>query len=525
MYQPRPRLFVMARMGVETEGQFGVIETGPERPPIGARFCVEPLSDSRFQVRHPFHGPRTFGDGSVFSDRFIDTAAVLLLDTLPYLVDSRKLNRISRFETRPYAGEFAQLGHCVSLGIMGAEFAGGPLDVFDGLYNDASHVYDGHQGDDNYQGHGKENFHDLQRHDFYTRSGLIDRFLQEGVLSRNGHGHHFGNTRLYIGTLLDEDESTVRNSFMSNKHPARRMDEDRFQYNEEERLLIELFRHRNDKDPLRVPFALAQAAINGIQRSVIVEDGEGDQLVFMDPELAAMSATAYGEHNALHWCEAVQDLVNDLLNLAERYFFVCDDDYARDFQYFYPRDYLHTSAQLMFEHFDKVAQSDPFMHWILTTAESIARDQRQKMADIIDGKSVYSGPNPPDGVDLTRIPTEHVEGSFKVEDDRLVVVLPKGKMRTVDPRVTTAKTETRPLSALRPSVAQDVTELHQWIGNYTATIYLENSDVIDLVHRGIELVGDRWKNALSRTNMPDSEFQRNIADANDYVYSKGKIIS
>lgn len=504
-------------MGIETEPSFGVIEAGNQRPPEVARFSVQPLSEDRFLVHHPFHGPRTFGDGSVFSDRFVDKAAVLLLDTLSYLADSRKLNRTSRFETRPYAGEFAQLSHCVSLGYMGADFGGGPLDVFDGLFNDATHVYDGHQGDDNYQGHGIENLHDYERSDFYARSGLISRFLAEGVLRPNGHGYHFGNTRLYIGTLLDEDEATVRNSFMSNKNPTRRMDNDRFQYNEEERLLVELFRHRNDKDPLRVPIALASAALHGIQRFVVKDDGEGDQLVFTDDEIAARSTLAYGEHNALHWCEPVQDLVNDMLNLAERYFFVCEDDYARDFHYFYPRDYLHTSATLMFEHFDEVAKRDPFMKWILDSAEAMARDQRQKMADIIDGKSLYSGPEPPDGVGLERIGDEKVVSQFVVDQDKLIVTLPRGKMRTVDPRVITSKHQTMPLSVLRPDVANSVLQLHEWIGNYRATIQLDCQEQILMISKGLERVSTEWPRALNRFPMDDTEFRRNINAANDYV--------
>jgi hypothetical protein len=512
-------------MGVETGEPFGVVESGPNRPSPDVRFSVQPLTDGRFQIRHPFHGPRTFGDGSVFSDKYIDTAAALLLDTLPYLADSRKLNRTGRFETRPYAGEYAQLSHCVSLGIMAAEFGGGPLDVFDGMYNDATHIYDGHQGDDNYQGHGLENFHDYVRNDFYQRAGLIKRFVEEGVLRANGHGYHFGNTRLYIGTLLSEDEATVRNSFISNKHPARRMDDDRFQYNEEEQFLTDLFRHRHDKDPRRVPLAMAEAALASIQRAVIVEDGEGDQLVFADLDLAVRSTLGYSEQNAMHWCEPVQDLINDMLNLAERYYFVCNDDAAREYQYFYPRDYLHTSAALMFERFDDLATRDPFMKWILDTAESFASDQRQKMANVIDGKTEYVGPNPPEGVRLEMLSGKKVLGSFTMQDRGLVVVLPRGKMRTVDPRVTTGKHETQPVSVLRPDVSDRVAELHQWIGNYEATLSIDTREEAEMIKAGLALVDEQWPKAIARMRMPERAFRDSIAEANDYVRKNGRLAS
>lgn len=509
-------------MGVESTRSFGIIEPlERERPPEQALFSVRPLNGDRYQIEHPFHGPKIIGDGSVFSDKYIDSAAALLLHDLPYLADARKLNRIGRFETRPYAGYYSQLSHCASLGIMGAEFGGGPLDIFDGLYNDAPHIYDGHQGDDNYQGHGLENLHDKSRGDFFKRSGLMKHFVEQGVLRPNSHGFHFGNTRLYIGTLLDESEASVRRTFMSNKHPARRYDGDRFQYSQEETLLVELFRHRNSKDPTVVPFALAAKALEDIQRLVVVEAGEGDQLVFSDISTGERAAIAYAELNALHWCEPVQDLVNDVLNLAERYFFVCDHNYARDFQYFYPRDYLHTSATLMFRHFDEVAKDDPFMNWLLATAEALARDQRDKMGQVIDGKRLYTGPDPMDGVSLRRMPDGKLSSQFMVKGGNLIVDLPAGKMRKLDLRIITSRLETAPLSSLRPEVGKQANELQRWIGNYQATLSLSDVSEAAILERGINLVNERWHKALARPPMPDLAFQQNINEANRFVLSGG----
>lgn len=516
----------MSHMGVENGSPFGVIEPeGTDRPPQSERFTVRKLKDDRYQINHPFHGPVIIGDQSVFPEEYTDAAAVVLLDTLPYLMDCRKLNRTERFATRPYAGEFAQLSHCVSLGIMGSEFGGGPLEVFDGLWNDATHLYDGHQGDDNYQGHGIEDLHDHTRPDFFRRSGVVNALLDKGVLRHNGHGYRLGNTRLYVGSLFDEDEATVRQTFMSNKHPSRPVDADRYQYSSEEKYNTDLFRHRHSKDPARVPRALADASLQNIQRMVVLDEGQGDQLVFDDQEIAERVAREYGEQNALHWCEAVQDLVNDNLNLAERYFFTCDDPFARDFQYFYPRDYLHTSATLMFERFDKVAENDPFMKWLLDFTEKIAKDQQAKMAEIIDNNREYRGPDPMDGITLHRLDEDKVDSSFRVEGQRLIVVLPKGKMRTVDPRVLISRRETRPLSVLRPNVKQDIIDLHRWIGNYEAVIELESEEHAQMVERGLRVVDEGWPKALRRFRMPSAEFRVNIREANEYVLRMGQLAS
>lgn len=510
-------------LSVETGPKLGIIQPeNADRPPEEVRFSVQPLSGDRFSVHHPFHGPFNVGDTSVFADRHVDKAAAILLRNLTYLIDSRKLNRPYRFETRPYASDFAELSHCVSLGLMGSEFGGGPMEVFDGLWNDASKVHDGHQGDDNYQGHGNETLADLIRGDFFQRAGIIKAFVDEGVLRPNGHGYQFGRTRLYLETLLEEDEATVRRTFMSNKHPARRMDNDKFQYNEEERFLTELWRHRHSKDPMRVPKALAAAAIDNVQRMIILDDGEGDQLVFTDVEVAERSSLAYVEQNALHWTEPVQDLVNDLLNLAERYFFVCDDNLARDFQYFYPRDYLHTSSTLMYSYYEEVATRDPFMKWLLDTAENIARDQRQKQAAIIDGLDTYHGPNPPDSVKLMKLPQDQIESSFRVADGRLLVDLPKGKNRTVDPRIILAHKVTKPLSEVRPSYVEAVHQYGRFRGNYRAEIELSR-DSEAIVTSGIAKVEKSWGEALKRLRMPPSEFQHNIRVANEFVYAKGRM--
>lgn len=176
-------------VGVETNGYIGVpANEGVERPPIEGRFRFRELTGDRIEVHHPFHGVNILGDSSVITDKSMDAAAVVLFKEMTYLVDSMKLNRVQRFETRPFAGEYSQLGHCYSLGLLAVSFAGGPMDILDGLYNDASHIYNGHQGDDNYQGHGREDLHDRDRAQFFERAGIVDAMIEAGALQRNASG-------------------------------------------------------------------------------------------------------------------------------------------------------------------------------------------------------------------------------------------------------------------------------------------------------------------------------------------------
>lgn len=518
----------MTAWGTEPNNSIRVVEPSvpqEERLPDLLTFRYKELNHGdRFSVYHPFHGPFTVGDRSAFPDPISDAAASVLLRDLAYLTDCRKLNRVSRFETRPYASEFSQMAHCISLGIISLQFGGGILDTLDGLLNDASHVYDGHQADDNYQGHNREDLHDFDRPNFFSRAGVIKSLTQAEVLRPNGLGHYIGTTRLHIASILDEDDVSVRRSFLSNKHPQRRMDGDRFQYNEEERLLINFARSHTDHDPARVPLALAEAALQSVSRMVIIQDDEGDQLVFEDPRVAFESTMDYIGHNSEHWCEPVQDLVNDLLNLAERYFFVCDHPLAREHQYFYPRDYLHTSAHLMISKFDQVAKTHPFMKWLLDTSEKIAKDQRAKSMSNIFGSTAYAGPNPPDYITLHKKPEplpKDAVPKISISDGRFHIELPKGKMRKLNPRVQNGKT-TLPLSNI-DSYGDNISDLFlerlTWIGDYDATIAIEDKELEEEIKKGLELLNQRWPRALKRTSMPDSELQRVIAEANSYVRS------
>lgn len=507
-------------VGIEQNDFIGVpVPPEYERPDETARFRFKELNDDRVEVYHPFHNTVILGDASAIPDPSLDAASVVLFRHMPYLVDSMKLNRPRRFETRPFAGEYSQLSHCISLGLMSVEFGGGAMDVLDGLYNDASHLHNGHQADDNYQGHGREDLHDQERARFFERAGITEHLIAAGAFRRTANGIYFGKTRLTIDRLLSEDEVTVRRSFVSNKHGSRRMDGDRFQYNEEERFLIHWAANIDKPDPGRIPKALAELSMGSIARRVVLDDNEGDQLVFTDDHAALSAAKDYVRHNAEHWNEPVQDLVNDLLNIAERYFFICDHPHAQNFQYFYPRDYLHTSASLMFEQFDKVAADDPVMAWFLSTAEEIARDQRAKAVTYYNGKAEYEGPKPPDGVSIRRSETDlQGQSNARIDDGKFVIQLPHGKKRTINPRILNGGNQILPLSEVHPEFVAFGQEHNQWVGDYEATIEIEDKELMETLDRALRRIHAEWPGTLERRPaMPPAELQRTIQDANRYV--------
>ncbi len=513
------------QVGIEQNDFISVpVPDGYEPPAEEARFRFKELSGDRVEVYHPFHNTTILGDASTIPDRSLDAAAVVLFKHMPYLIDSKKLNRPHRFETRPFAGEYAQLSHCYSLGVLGVEFGGGPMDVLDGFYNDASHLHNGHQADDNYQGHGQEDLHDRERARFFERAGITEHLIEAGAFRRTSNGIYFGQTRLTIDRLLSEDEVTVRRSFLSNKHVSRRMDADRFQYNEEERFLMHWAANGNKPEPGRIPKALAELSLSSIARRIVLDDNEGDQLVFTDDQAALSAAQDYIRHNAEHWNEPVQDLVNDLLNIAERHFFLCEHPHAQNYQYFYPRDYLHTSATLMFEQFDKVAAEDPVMEWLLDTAQAIAADQRAKTVTYYDGSHEYAGPNPPDGVSL-RPSGKDLKGqaSSRVDEQTFVIQLPHGKKRTIDPRILNGGDQTRPLSEVHPDFTEYAEEHNRWVGDYEATIEIDSPGLAILIGEALQHIHEEWPKILqSRPAMPPVELRQTIQDANDFVRTFSK---
>ncbi len=513
-------------VGVEKNQFIGVpVPEGVDRPGLDALFRFRELSDGGVEVFHPFHNTVRLGDASTIEDKSLDAAATVLFREMPFLIDSMKLNRPRQFETRPYAGEYSQLSHCFSLGILAVEFGGGPMDVLDGLFNDASHIYNGHQGDDNYQGHGQEDLHDKERAMFFERAGIIDALIDAGAFRRDASGVYVGKTRLTIDQLLSEDEVTIRRTFLSNKHASRRDDADRRQYREEERYLMGWAAAQHMPDPGRVPKALADTSWNSAARMIILEGDEGDQLVDRDPQAALSSAMAYVDHNAEHWCEPVQDLVNDILNLAERYFFVCDHPTAREYQYFYPRDYLHTSSSLMFKRFYEVAKDDPVMQWLLDTAERIATDQRAKSLSYLRSQTTYAGPNPPDGVELQKLPPQTAGGVAAVADGKFTISLPAGKMRTLNSRVLNGGGKTKPLSEIYPDFIKYCHEKNCWIGEYRATVEIGDEALVPLIADALKRINTEWSQQLNaRPHMPSSELRRTIEEANQYVRVAGKMV-
>ena len=511
-------------VGVESNPYIGVPNGSQEEHlSTDVAFHFKYLSDDRVEVHHPFHGTVILGNGSVIDNSAADRAGVVLFQQMPYLIDSKKLNRPAEFETRTFAGQYAELSHCFSLGMFGHAMGGGPLDIIDGFYNDASKTHDGHQSDDNYQGHGHEDLHDKIRASFFERAGIIDALEDAGALVRRKAGLFIGTTRLTLNTLLDEDEVVIRRSFLSNKHVARRLDADRFQYSAEEALLFGYAKHLDGQNPGRVPLAMAEVALDSIARKIVLHDDEGDQLVFSDPETAMAFSMEYAEQNSEHWCEPVQDAVNDILNLAERYFFICDHPVARQFQDFYPRDYLHTSATLMYERYWAVAQDDRAMAWFLNTAKYIAQDQRTKSTQYLRDINPYSGPNPPDGMKLRRLDEgERVTTDAHVANSVFYIDLPRGKMRTITPRFLNGGGETRPLDDYSPEFKDFCQDRHAWIGDYHAEIDMPEREDAEAVHRALSEIEKRWPRALiTRPEMPPRELQQSIREANEYTLRHG----
>jgi len=66
----------------------------------------------------------------------------------------------------------------------------------------------------------------------------------------------------------------------------------------------------------------------------------------------------------------------------------------------------------MMERFEEVAKDDVVMAWFLNTAEKIAADQRDKSIQYSRNFNPYSGPNPPDGLRLFKLPEGEKADSF-----------------------------------------------------------------------------------------------------------------
>ncbi|HSX47057.1 MAG TPA: hypothetical protein VLF87_03675 [Patescibacteria group bacterium] len=482
-----------------------------ERPDPHERFWFRYLSGDRVEVHHPFHGMTTLGDRSRFPDPAVDDAMVIGFQNMPYLVDSMKLSRIRKYETHKGAGEYAQLSHAFSLACIARVMGGGPQDILEGYYNDFSHAYDGHAAEDNYQGHGKETLADTLRVTFFERAGLMDSFVEQGVVE--GENMFLRGTRLVCLNFLEENAAKARRSFLNNNHRARRLDGDRFQYNAEEDFYTDRKRRFQ-----------TEQSLSFVVRMIVPEGDEGEQLAYTDGKTAYEDSISYMRKNLEHWCEPVQDLLSDMLNFAERYFFVCDHPLARQYQEFYPRDYLYNSATYMFELFETVARDDPVMRWLLDTAERIASHQRDVMDEYTHGysaESFYHGPVCPPGIQMAKLPENEATASVRYRDGRLIFVLPPGKVRTIDPRILRGNDKIEPVSVLYPDYRLALEDQQRYIGVYTASVEIDDKELYEDIARAVEKVEAAWPVALRRSDMPDSVLRAQIANANKHVLKAG----
>lgn len=489
-----------------------VLEDLP-RPDPEDRFLFRYLSNDRVEVRHPFHGPVILGDQSAFPDPAVDDLMVQIFEMYPYMVDSMKLNRTRRFETHRFAGEYPQLSHGFSLACIARVMGGGPLDVIEAMANDLSHTHGGHGDEDLFQQHGQENIHDLTRVPFFKRSG----FTREAIRREIFVGPHqmLRGTRMVCTNILEEQTMDIRRTFLNNNHKSRRFDADRWQYNDEE-----------DYHTGRISRDDSDKSLASVVRLTVPLDNEGEQLVYTDTDTGFSSSKRYMRKNAEHWMEPVQDLISDATNVLKAYLFVCDSPTAQMyFQDFQPRDYLYSSASRFYQIVDQVAEEDPVVAWLVSKIESWAEHQRGVM-DTYDDNNLYQGPKPPDGITLVKLDHEITEASMDITGNHLKFVLPPGKLRTIDPRVLDHEDKTlHPVSVRRKEeYAFYRRHYSRWLGTYTASVEIDNPEMVRLLERALKQIDERWDHALRRPSMDDSVLRSQIAESNEFVKRYGAVM-
>lgn len=506
-------------MSAETEPYIGVVSTdGVPELPKQQRFGFKYLEGDRVEVYHPFHGTQIIGNRSVFPGAVMDDAAVVLFQELPFLADAMKLSRPRRFETRPFAGEFGQLSHCYSLGVLAVEMGGSIVEVLEAQYNDASHRYSGHNADNQFQSIGKETQADRIRPAFFKRAGVIDALRERGVLE--GPMNRVRGTKFIYGHEFMSDESlSARSNFVDNSHPSRPLDLDRFQYATEEKLYLSSATNEHLFDGLDYT---SWRSLEHVLRTIL--PGSGDQLVFKNGGALLDLGFDYARHNSEHWNEPLQDVLSTLLNVIEQYFFVCNSEFARDFQQFNPADYLHTSASLMFSRFDEVAKDDPAMNWLIELAESISEHLRNLSALYDPDTYPYLGPKAPDGITFERLSSADSEKhtlDVRYRDGFLLITRPKGKVRTINPMILCSDGDMLSLNEAYPQYEVFVRNQHLWIGDYRWKIRVDADVETKLaIERAFSIISDKWESAKRRPEMPDSELRQHIKVANDFVTGK-----
>lgn len=475
------------------------------------------------EVHDPlFEAPYAFGDGSTLSDPIADRYILAHWQHHHGLHGStRQLSNTERHETKRGTGRWTRGQHMLSAAAITLHFGGSPLQVMQMASHDTGHRRSSHRVDDLLAGRGSENHHDLSQAEFMRRNGFIERLAEAGVIDQDDY---VAGTNTHISEVVHLQN--LPEGLINWPGKSGNLEAERLQY-----LLHELGIWVYGMNTSR-------AILDHIYRDP--DSPQGDQLIFDDPEAAALLTKGQIRCFSEHWSETGNDLVDELLIAVDKYLLTSRDEAFTEYNQYYPGDTLYTLEEDWLAAVDNAhtGQAKAFVSGFSKIINALCTHQQEVHDNYDNSHNLYKGPALPDWITIQqslyrssdhrqRTMYQRVKG---MQTEYLVLEMQQGKVRAIDPWVKLPGKDLQRVSALVPSVATFREMQTRWCQeNYDAIINLAHPSLMlspverKAMREGLAASESSWPEALARPEMPDEVLKKRLAHSTERYRQIGSL--
>lgn len=455
------------------EGEYAV-------PSVGPRLELGTYPESSLYVENGNLGVDSalWGDRQLLGDTFRDPRAAKFADIFTRhelrLLDVRQLSLPERFETRDGAGRMDRLTTLLDSARAVAHLGGTFEQVVQTLLSDVPVTVGSHRLGDHLEGdYISQSARDEDISDYMKRNGLFDALVQGHMCDSQGN---LCGSPVNLFELA-QPNNPRRHDIVECPRPYSNADRDPFTWIEGLYLLpqdeiVEATRHMH-------------------RAEVRIGDNVEERIAYSDADVARRLYVLATRHQAEHWGNAEQNLVEELVTTGDKHRLLSAWPYS-------PIDVLRVGES---EWFGGV-ETGSFADSIYRLAERVSREIKVANFAMQHGEIGYKGPNGHGqlkGVTFrreTKRPVTHpVVGVHEDEDGlRLSVRLPKHKPRQPINALVSGEYGLQPITELDGSLRRYSDRLLQWVGAYSVAVRIEKSDEIDpaLLKKGVAAVNKAW---------------------------------
>ncbi len=449
-------------------------------PSVGPRLELGSYPESSLYVENGKLGVDSalWGDRQLLEDVFTDSRAATFADVFTRhelrLLDVRQLSLTERFETRDGAGRMDRLTTLLDSARVVARLGGTFEQIAQVLLSDVPVTVGSHRLGDHLEGdYISQSARDEDIGDYMKRNGLLDAFVKAYVCDSQGN---LCGSPVNIFDLA-QPNNPRRHDIVECPRPYSNADRDPFTWIEGLYLL---------------PQEDITGALKHMHRAEVrIGDGQEERIAYNDTDVARRLYILATRHQAEHWGNAEQNLVEELVTTGDKHRLLDAWPYS-------PIDVLRVGESQWFNGVDP----ESFAGQMYRLAERVSRQIKLANIAMQHGAEEYRGPNGRGQLGgmvfrrETKRPVTHpVVGMRQKEDGMHVLIrLPQHKLRQPINPLVSGRHGLQPVTLLDEALPRYSNRLLQWVGAYSVSVRIESSDDInpEVLQKGLAAVNKAW---------------------------------